>query len=111
MGARDGAAGKRGEKIVREFDQIGDFVTAVALVAGVKLFGFEVLSAGRFDDFAGEEFFDESGGIGFGSAEAAGEGRPAYLRSMRGDGLAKMGQLFGDMVIVRRLFATRFVPY
>ena len=34
MGARDGAAGERIEQIVREFDQIGDFVTAVALVAG-----------------------------------------------------------------------------
>ena len=95
-----------------EFDQIGDFVTAVAFVAGVELLGFEVFAEGRFDDFAGEELFDESGGIAVRFAAGRRRGKPGIFTVNAGDGLAKMGQLFRN-IHVRRLFAFHrpFVPY
>src|SRR5580698_4108321 len=68
MRVGDGAGGKRIEKVAGELDQVGNFVAAVTLVAWVKLLGFEVPAEGSFDNFTGEEFFDESGGILFGAA-------------------------------------------
>ena len=42
-----------------EIDEIGDIVAAVPLMAGVELFGFEVLAEGRGDDCAAEQLLDE----------------------------------------------------
>src|ERR1019366_3351033 len=59
MGAGHGSGGQRVEQVVGEFGEIGDIDAAMPAVALPKLFGFEVLSQGRGDHFAGEEFLDE----------------------------------------------------
>jgi hypothetical protein len=96
-GVGDGAGGERREKVVRELDQIGNFVTAITLVAGVELLRLEVLAHGSFDHFTGEELFDESGGVVIRAAWRLRWGKPGVFAVNAGDGLTEMGQLFADV--------------
>ena len=101
---------RESQQIVRQFDQIGDFVAAVALVARVELFGFEVLAERRFDDFTGEELFDESGADGSSSRDW--RTAVAYLRSMRATVWRRWAScsvifIVRSSFLRRRLFHTR----
>ena len=83
MGARHGAGGERVQQILGQFGKIGDVDAAVAAVGFPELLGFEVLSEGGGDHFAGEQLLDELRRSGRSAGRGGGGGAFAYLRSTR----------------------------